>query len=90
MPRAEARPSQGDSVAKKLTGALVSVLLHFKEKLILLGGQIIFVFFFLFSCMVTPFCDLVSSFKKSSVRGAASYCPLAPMQAWHKDSFILK
>lgn len=48
MPRAEARPSQGDSVAKKLTGALVSVLLHFKEKLILLGGQIIFVFFFSF------------------------------------------
>jgi hypothetical protein len=38
MPPAEARPSQGISIAKKLMGALVSVLLHFTEKLILLGG----------------------------------------------------
>lgn len=44
-PPAEASPAQSISIAKKLMGALVSVLLHFPEKLILLGGQIIFVFF---------------------------------------------
>lgn len=40
-----ASPSRGVSIAEKLLGALVSVLLHFTEKLILSGGQIIFVFF---------------------------------------------
>jgi hypothetical protein len=36
----------GVSIAEELTVMLVSVLLQYTEKLILLGGQIIFVFFF--------------------------------------------
>lgn len=44
---AEAKPLQSASNAQELTVMLVSVLLQYTEKLILLAGQIIFVFFFL-------------------------------------------
>lgn len=43
---AEAKTLQSISIAKGLTVMLVSVLLQYTEKLILLTGQIIFVFFF--------------------------------------------
>lgn len=43
---AEAKPLQSVSIAEGLTVMLVSVLLQYTEKLILLAGQIIFVFLF--------------------------------------------
>lgn len=49
MPPAGAGPSRGVSIAKKLIGALVGVLLHYTEKLVLLGDQIISVYIFFFS-----------------------------------------
>ena len=56
---------------------LVSVLLQYTEKLILNRPNYFCIF--LFSCTVTPFFYLVSSFKKDSVKGAASYYLLPPM-----------